>query len=280
MRQGALLIIAAIILRVAVVAYADTSSVSVSIVTPACSDTLDNDSDTLVDYPADPGCSSLTDLDETDSVVTPTPECGDDLDNDSDGKTDYPADLGCDSTTDTSESGEISVGGGGPISGGGGATVITVTQVIFEGTAFVGAKIVVLADGVFAGSTKTKNDDSFVLTIPEISHGTYIFNIYAVDLSGRSTRPFSYALQITKNTLTYITGIKFSQIEEGTVGVCPPRADLNQDCKVDLVDFSIAAFWWDRSLEGEFKQIEDKFLSGDGEISLEDFSILAYYWTG
>ena len=38
----------------------------------ACNDTLDNDGDGAVDYPADPGCASATDTDET-NVVTPPP---------------------------------------------------------------------------------------------------------------------------------------------------------------------------------------------------------------
>lgn len=33
---------------------------------PACSDGIDNDGDGLIDYPADPGCTSSTDTDETD----------------------------------------------------------------------------------------------------------------------------------------------------------------------------------------------------------------------
>jgi hypothetical protein len=37
--------------------------------TPACSDGNDNDADGLTDYPADPGCTSATDTDETDPAV-------------------------------------------------------------------------------------------------------------------------------------------------------------------------------------------------------------------
>jgi hypothetical protein len=37
----------------------------------ACSDTIDNDSDGKVDYPADPGCSSPSDTDETDLPPPP-----------------------------------------------------------------------------------------------------------------------------------------------------------------------------------------------------------------
>lgn len=65
-----------------------------------CNDGLDNDGDGKVDYPQDPGCSDLDDNDETD---TPPVECNDGLDNDDDTKVDYPADRGCTSATDTSE---------------------------------------------------------------------------------------------------------------------------------------------------------------------------------
>ncbi|WP_210509192.1 hypothetical protein [Naasia sp. SYSU D00057] len=68
-----------------------------------CSDGLDNDGDTLVDYPADPGCESSADTTEF-----PEPpvlaQCSDGLDNDGDSFTDYPADPGCVSSTDTTES--------------------------------------------------------------------------------------------------------------------------------------------------------------------------------
>lgn len=38
---------------------------------PACNDSLDNDGDGKVDYPADPGCSSAVDTDETDAPTPP-----------------------------------------------------------------------------------------------------------------------------------------------------------------------------------------------------------------
>jgi probable HAF family extracellular repeat protein len=53
-----------------------------------CSDGLDNDSDGLIDYPDDPGCSSDTDPSEE-------PACADGYDNDGDGHFDYPDDPGC-----------------------------------------------------------------------------------------------------------------------------------------------------------------------------------------
>ncbi len=68
--------------------------------TYACSDSLDNDSDGLIDYPNDPGCSSGTDDSEINTIVY---QCADGLDNDNDGLIDYPSDPGCSSTTDNSE---------------------------------------------------------------------------------------------------------------------------------------------------------------------------------
>jgi len=54
-----------------------------------CQDGIDNDGDGLIDYPADPGCTSAADLSER-------PECSDGLDNDGDGAIDFAGgDPGC-----------------------------------------------------------------------------------------------------------------------------------------------------------------------------------------
>lgn len=51
--------------------------------------------------------------------------------------------------------------------------------------------------------------------------------------------------------------------------------DLNCDNRVNLVDFSIMAYWYKKT---DFPAKID--LSGDGKITLSDFSIMAYHWTG
>jgi len=58
------------------------------------------------------------------------------------------------------------------------------------------------------------------------------------------------------------------------------KADLNCDGRVNLVDFSIAAYWYKRKLSPSFALIEKERLNGDGKVDLVDFSIMAYYWTG
>ena len=66
----------------------------------ACNDEIDNDSDNLIDYPRDPGCSDLSDDNELDPD---SPACGDEEDNDEDGLVDHPDDPGCSDPNDVSE---------------------------------------------------------------------------------------------------------------------------------------------------------------------------------
>jgi PKD repeat protein len=85
----------------------DTDTIDVPIQTmgnvtlPQCADGLDNDNDTLVDM-NDPGCSNLTDNNESDDPVV-LPQCNDGLDNDNDTLVDM-NDPGCSSLTDDDES--------------------------------------------------------------------------------------------------------------------------------------------------------------------------------
>ncbi len=73
----------------------DTGPPTICLV-PRCSDGLDNDGDTIVDFPAEPGCESP--LDHTEDDTCPgagCPQCADGVDNDGDALTDWPNDPGC-----------------------------------------------------------------------------------------------------------------------------------------------------------------------------------------
>jgi hypothetical protein len=65
-----------------------------------CSDGKDNDNDGLTDFPADPGCISVSDQNEREAGGA---ECDNQKDDDGDGLIDFPADSGCLGPTDTSE---------------------------------------------------------------------------------------------------------------------------------------------------------------------------------
>jgi hypothetical protein len=98
-----------------VMAVSDTLSVNVD--NAQCKDTLDNDGDTLIDFPADPDCTSLNDNSE--AVLS---QCSDTLDNDGDTLIDFPADPGCSDANDNDETN----GGGG---GGGDTTPPSITLI-------------------------------------------------------------------------------------------------------------------------------------------------------
>lgn len=53
------------------------------------------------------------------------------------------------------------------------------------------------------------------------------------------------------------------------------KGDLNGDMRVNLVDFSVAAYWYKRSSPPAAVD-----LNSDGRVDLVDFSIMAFYWTG
>lgn len=69
-----------------------------------CNDGLDNDGDGKIDFPLEPGCTSPTDADETDTCPgAGCPACGNGTDDDGDGATDYPADIECGSAAQATE---------------------------------------------------------------------------------------------------------------------------------------------------------------------------------
>ncbi|MBI5405946.1 hypothetical protein HY972_02825 [Candidatus Kaiserbacteria bacterium] len=53
------------------------------------------------------------------------------------------------------------------------------------------------------------------------------------------------------------------------------KGDTNGDGRVNLVDFSVAAYWYKRASPPASSD-----LNGDGKVDLVDFSIMAFNWTG
>ncbi len=79
--------------------------------TEQCQDSIGNNGDGLIDFPANPGCTDANDNDETDVAPPPPPpvyQCSDGVDNDLDGWTDK-ADPGCTSITDNHEMASTSI---------------------------------------------------------------------------------------------------------------------------------------------------------------------------
>lgn len=113
--------------------------------------------------------------------------------------------------------------------------------------------------------------------------GFYLYNLDTLELEKGEHLAKSRSTDLENNisplskTLIFKVGDKTLLRTKG--GRCG-KADLNCDGRVNLVDFSIAAYWYKRPLSPDFKTIEAEDLNGDGMITLIDFSIMAYYWTG
>lgn len=109
----------------------------------------------------------------------------------------------------------------------------------------------------------------------------YKFDTLEVENGEHSTRARASKdkdISLFSQALSFKVGAK--TVSAGENKKCPLKGDLNNDCKVNLVDFSIAAYWYKRELGESFKKIEAEKLNNDEKINLIDFSIMAYYWTG
>ena len=111
--------------------------------------------------------------------------------------------------------------------------------------------------------------------------GAYLLNFdtSVLELGGHSAK--SKALKGGEisdfgNPALFAVGSKTLPAQPVLLGKC----DLNEDGRCNLVDFSIAAYWYKRPLAGGIIPKEVKYLNGDGRIDLVDFSIMAFYWTG
>lgn len=106
---------------------------------------------------------------------------------------------------------------------------------------------------------------------------TYKFNTIELDYGDHTAK----ARATKDGDITSFSKVAAFKIGDKNVATKPnrkcPSADLNSDCKVNLVDFSILAYWFKRPLSDTSTKYD---LNKDGKISLVDFSILAYYWTG
>ena len=125
------------------------------------------------------------------------------------------------------------------------------------------------------------SEEEFFVKTKSDKDGVYLYNF--------DTSPLEMAQHFTKSKAALDGAISsFSRVVIFTVGTKTvlkekpeiSKGDLNNDNKVNLVDFSIAAFWYKRTISAEFKLKEAERLNGDGKVDLVDFSIMAYYWTG
>ncbi len=129
---------------------------------------------------------------------------------------------------------------------------------------------------------EVNSEEVFFNKVNADEDGVYLFNFDTSFLSmkqhsTRSKAAYKGEISSFSKSVSFLVGVRNVA---RTVGAVCGRADLNCDGRVNLVDFSITAFWHNRPLSAEFIVRERERLSDDGRVSLVDFSIIAFHWTG
>ncbi len=139
---------------------------------------------------------------------------------------------------------------------------------------------------IYGFTYPSANVDVYVHSAQEIqqtaladSDGFWQYNLNTTPLdmethSARSKSKSGADTSIFSEPVTFIVGDK-NIIRDNPVLTKKIKTDLNGDSRINLVDYSILAYWYKRA--GFPKDLD---FNSDGKIDLIDFSIMAYYWTG
>lgn len=127
---------------------------------------------------------------------------------------------------------------------------------------------------VYVLRTRTNNMGAYAVgyDTKELTNGRYTARSRVVAPGGQQS---TFSLLLFFDVGEKIVDRELIDICEGA-GVL--IGDVNNDCRVNIVDFSIFAYWFDQQRTREIPLWID--LTGDGAIDLADFSVAAYYWTG
>lgn len=109
--------------------------------------------------------------------------------------------------------------------------------------------------------------------------------MYTYSLSTGSLTPNTYVVRAQSSLkgmisdfgigTTFVVSDTVTSVSPERVVACPSaiRGDFNGDCRVNMVDFSVLAYWYKRPSPSSLIDI-----NGDGTVTLKDFSILVFYW--
>jgi hypothetical protein len=110
------------------------------------------------------------------------------------------------------------------------------------------------------------------------ANGAYLYDLDTAVLAMGSHSTKSKAVAgsaISEDSVLKSFIVGNQDIAAQSASTCPAKGDLNGDCKVNLVDFSMLAYWY-----GKPNAPKTYLLDGKAKVDLADFSIMAYYWTG
>ena len=123
--------------------------------------------------------------------------------------------------------------------------------------------------------TVNSDEEHFVKTQAD-GNGIYLYNFDTsfLEMGDHFTKSKS---SVDENISSFSSVVNFIVSSKDTLKEKSKnlKGDLNNDGRVNLIDFSIAAYWYKRQSPPASIDLND-----DGKIDLVDFSIMAFYWTG
>ena len=121
------------------------------------------------------------------------------------------------------------------------------------------------ADPIYAQTSSTKE-------------GAYVYDLNTSQLdlgSHLATAQAAVANLVSDDSVSRSFTVGDTDITAQPSSTVPLVGDFQNNGRVDLVDFSILAFWYNKpNPPAEYR------LDGGKTVNLRDFSIMAYYWTG
>lgn len=114
-------------------------------------------------------------------------------------------------------------------------------------------------------SSNSKGEWSYILSTKDFELGDY---------NAKARTKISTDVSSYSETVLFTIGTS-NKMRKSGLSSSTMRCDLNNDSRVNLLDFSIMAFWYKRL--GFPIKVD---LNSDKRINLTDLSILAYCWTG
>jgi hypothetical protein len=142
-----------------------------------------------------------------------------------------------------------------------------------------GDDIAIFGQSVKKGNVtiQVNSDQQIFVSAVSDANGVYLYNMDTapLELGDHNARS---KVATTTQVSPYSSSVAFRVGTKNVAyvaGACASRGDSNADCRVNLVDFSIMAYWYKRS--GPPANVD---LNGDKKIDLVDFSIMAFNWSG
>ena len=122
------------------------------------------------------------------------------------------------------------------------------------------------------------SDEPIFVKTPSDKNGVYLYNFDTSVIeygqhSAKSKVALNGEISSFSQAVNFAVGTK--NVDAPAITKASKQGDLNDDKKVNLIDFSISPFWYKK--KNPPAKVD---LNHDGIVNLVDFSILAYHWTG